>query len=408
MNRNPGWLRSNLVSLVLALVLALTVWIVASLEENPPETRDLNAPIPIDVVNLAPGLVITNDYTTQTHVQLRAQKETWNGLSSEDLVAVADLSGLGPGEHQVHLNITVDEQAELVSANPGQIRIELEEVREREIPVQVEVEGAPPLGYKPAPAEVSPAMATIRGPQSRVDLISEVRAAVSIEGLDASFSDDVTLVALDSSEHQVDGVTITPATASVSVLIEQEAGYRVISINPQITGRVAPGYYVSGFFVSPQRVTVQGDPGVLEGMLPYAETQPIDITDLTDDVRRRVSLELPDGVVPETDTVEVLISIAAQQGNRTVIDVPLQVISLGSGLAAEISPQEVDIYLTGPVVMLDSIDPLHDITVTVDLSGLDPGVYQIEPDGHIDVDTPPGQDIVIETILPIVIEVTIT
>src|SRR5688572_8725910 len=98
-----SWFLSNWLSILLALLLALTVWIVASLEENPFEEAELPAPVGINVVGLEPGLIVTNDYPETTRVRVRTQQETWRSLSADDIEVIADLTGLGPGTHEVEL-----------------------------------------------------------------------------------------------------------------------------------------------------------------------------------------------------------------------------------------------------------------------------------------------------------------
>lgn len=404
MKTQLNWLRSNLVSLLLALLLALTVWIVASLEENPSEENDFSTPIPIEIVGLAPGLEITNDYTDTTRIRLRAQQETWNQLSSEDITAVADLSGYEPGVYTVEIDVEIDAPAILVNRSPEHIRIEIEARHEREMPVQLVTRGQLPIGFESGTPVITPPSVTVEGPRSRVDRISEVRAEISIEGRAVSFTRDVPVVALDSQGNPVSGVTLTPEMVNVELPILQQADYLPVSIIPDVVGTVPLGYYVSGIRVTPQTITVQGDPRIIERMQPYVETQQIDITNQTDDVRVEVGLVLPEGVTAvDTQTVEVLISIAAQLGSRQVIDVPVQYENLDDGLAVELSPPEIDIILSGPSIVLDTLDPQSDIRVTVNLAGREPGTYQIEPRIFIAVD-----DVRYESFFPIVIEVEIT
>ncbi len=398
-----NWLRDNLISMGLAILLALTVWIVASLEENPPEENDLSTPVQIDVVGLEPGLVITNAYTDTTRVRLRAQRATWRSLSPEDIVVTADLSGLGPGAHQVELNFQIEAQAILVAANPRHIRIELEESYTREMPVQLHLQGQPAIGYSAAAPQLTPTMASIEGPRSQVDLVSEVRASGPIEGLRETLRRDLALTALDSRGNVVEGVTVNPATVSVVVPISQEAGYRDIAILVRTVGRPAPGYYMTGIVTTPQRITVQGDPATINAMQPYAETETIDLTNLTDDLIQEVALDLPPGITPvEAQSVEVLISIAAQLSSRTVLDVPVQAIGLDRGLSATFSPATIDVILSGPLAVLDNLNPVNDILVTADLSDRSPGVYQVTPEVQV-----VQSDVLVESVLPLVLEATV-
>jgi len=208
---------------------------------------------------------------------------------------------------------------------------------------------------------------------------------------------------LDANGDIVTEVVLNPSQVTLDIPIKQEAGFRDISIIVRRLGNPPPGYYVSSIVVNPQIITVRGDAAVIEAMQPYAETEPIELSDKTDDFRQEVSIALPLGVTPvQNEKVEVLVTIGAQQGSRTVLDVPVQAQNLGDKLTATFSPNVVDIILSGPLTELDSLNPQQDITVTVDLNGLGPGRHQIEPNVEVIY-----EDIRVDSVLPLVIEVEI-
>jgi YbbR domain-containing protein len=400
-----NWLGSNWLSMVLALLMGLAVWIVATLEENPVQEADLDSPVTVNVVGLAPGLVITNDFPTATRVRLRAQKDTWPSLSDEDVLVTADLSGLGPGSYQIALKpqIEGEQQARVITMNPQSIRFVIEDRSTREIPVQVHLEGELPEGFQKGDLAVEPNIVTVEGPKSKVQIISEVRARISIADQRSSIEQTAELEALDKDGKKVEDVTITPATIAVSIPITQRANYRDFPVIVQPTGQTPPGYYLSSMDVTPQFVTVTGDPEVINNMQPYITTKLIDLTGRTDDFIVEIPLDLPAGVtVTGSSTVKVLVTIGVQKGNRQVLRVPIVTIGLGDGLIAEILPQTVDLLLSGALPILDSLNPLTDVRVTIDLTGLTVGIHQIEPTVEIK-----GDEIQVQSVFPAAIEVQI-
>jgi YbbR domain-containing protein len=67
-----------------------------------------------------------------------------------------------------------------------------------------------------------------------------------------------------------------------------------------------------------------------------------------------------------------------------------------------ISPATVDVIVSGPLPLLDTLTR-QDISVTVDLTNLAAGTYQLSPAVEILV-----SDVVVESILPGTIEVVIS
>ena len=400
----PRWLRSNLTSLALAFLLGLTIWIIASQEQNPVQEDELRPAVVIAVKGLEPGLLITNDYPKATTLRLLAQRDTWLSLSSNDVLVTADLTGLGPGQHQIPLSVQVMAQAGFVSANPSHIQVSIEEERQREIPVQVNATGQLAIGYSADTPMIEPSGVTIRGPRSIVELVSEVRAAVALAGLKESVSAELPLVAVDAEGNVISNITIEPAVAQVTVPVTQDADYRDLAIVvPDPIGQPETGYYVTGITVTPNIITVRGDPAIISAMQPYVYTQPVNLSGLTDDLFTEVTLDLPEGVAPiESTPIRIGIMIEALRGSRS-LEIPVQAIGLGNRLKASFSPVLVTVILSGPIPILDQLQVSEDVVVTVDLTDLKPGIHQIEPKVELR-----RSDIAVQSIFPVVISVTIT
>lgn len=397
-----GWLRSNLGSMALALALGLTIWIIVNQEQNPIQEADLEPNAKIAVIGLEPGLVITNVVPDSARLRLRAQRNTWSNLSADQTAVVADLSGLGPGTHQVRLRVDINAQAILVLANPDILRFDLEEERSREIPIQAKLEGQLAVGYSAGPPDIQPRLITVRGPRSAVELISEVRVVAPMDGRREAFSGDLPLVALDAQGNVINALTLEPDTVTVSVPVTQDAGYRDIAIIARTIGAPDNGYYVTGIKIIPDLISVRGDPEIIKAMQPYTETLPINLDGLTGSVVKEVTLDLPPGVSPvDATTIQMFVSIQALRGSRKV-SVPVQVVGLEAGLTATVSPTTIDVILSGPLPALNQLRLGEDIIVSVDAKGLKVGVYQLDPKVQVF-----RSEIVAESIFPTVISTTI-
>jgi YbbR domain-containing protein len=404
-----GWLESNLVSIVLSALLSLTVWIVATQEVNPVETVDFDRSVPVEYDGLPSDLLVTNQPTEAIRVTYRASQTTRRSLTLDDFRAVADLSGLSTGSYDVPVDVTINAQATFVEARPPTVHVEIEELSRRSVPIQLMVEGNLPTGYRSATPVLTPSDASVSGPRSQVELVGEVRAIVSIDGQRDTLDMAAELVALDSEGAQVSGVTLDPETVNVRIPIVQEADFREVAVRVNANVLTAPGYYVSRLTPNPPLVPVRGDPDVLRS-LTAIETEPINLQGVTEDTSVIAQLDPPDGVTLEdVQTVEVVINVAAQPDFQ-VFEVPVHISGLDSGLDANVVPSSAVISLSGPLPVLQKLDPTNDIRVTADLSGLEPGSYQIEPAVQIvnpDIPADSLQDVTIESVLPTLLEVEI-
>jgi YbbR domain-containing protein len=98
----------------------------------------------------------------------------------------------------------------------------------------------------------------------------------------------------------------------------------------------------------------------------------------------------------------VKVGIAPIESSRKFDYREVEMIGQATGLLYHLSPQTVDVILSGPLPELDSL-AISDIHVQVDLTGLAPGTYQLTPRVSI-----PPQNITVESILPQTVEVIVT
>lgn len=397
------WLRENGLSLFLSIALSLVIWVVAVRQQDPIDEREYPIPVSIGMEGLAEGLVISGEYTHEVQVSLRASESTWNGLRPQDIRVVADLSSLPAGTHSVPLTVMLPEGTQALNTRtvPAQISVTLEELREREVPVQVTVEGEPALGFSVGDPQAEPSSVSIVGPLSEVDRVSEVGVTVDVSDMRESVQVSVEERVLDSDGQQVTGLDVTPGEVEINVPIDRLPNFKEVAVIVSTEGAPAFGYFVSSINVIPLSVTVQGSPDVINAMPGFVGTTSIDLTGVRDSFTREAGLELPEGVVAvDFTSVEARVEIDAFQGSLAVQQ-PLEVVGLRPGLEAVLSPETVEIILSGSRAALDVLTS-EDLRVVLDLTDLQVGTYQIEPKI---VTLPEG--INSESLLPATVEVRI-
>lgn len=399
------WLVSNLSTLILALVLAVVVWISAVTAANPnvAQTRS----VPLELIGLDPDMLVVGNIPTQVRVALEAPSSVMESMSaSENAVqAWVDVSGLDPGTHDLEVQVQITPSFRPVrrsSVIPEIVSVSLEPLLTRTFPVKLEVSGEPAVGYQVGRRSSEPSSVTISGAASLVSQIEEVKASMDISGATETIKRDVALVAVDQNGEPVSGVTITPLDVTITQPIFLQGGYRNVIVRVLTTGQPANGYKLTNITVSPLNVVVfSSDPQLVNDLPGYVETEPVDLTDAVDDIDTYVVIDLPEGVTMVGDQfVLVQVSIAAIEGSLTM-SLPVIPIGLLPIYSTVISPETVDVILSGPVPILDTLTP-DDIRVVVDVTDLDLGTYQLEPI----VDVIPDR-IVVEAVLPSTVGVEI-
>jgi YbbR domain-containing protein len=156
--------------------------------------------------------------------------------------------------------------------------------------------------------------------------------------------------------------------------------------------------------VNPLVVTVYStNPELVNNLPGYVETNPVNLSGADADMDVSIPLNLPSGVIVVGEsTVRVSVSISPIEGSKTLSNLPVELVGNRPEYDYSISPEQVDVILSGPLPELDKLST-SDVRVVLDLTEYLPGVYQINPQVQIEV-----QGIMVKSILPAVIEVDIT
>ncbi|WP_299030108.1 CdaR family protein [uncultured Thermanaerothrix sp.] len=390
-----------------AFLLALAVWVSAVTANDPNEEAVYPRPIPITAVGKDPNLILSPEDLNSVTLTLRAPRSLWNALTSEPQVvrAVVDLTGLPPGTHTVPVQIQIAlRPVRVVAYSPKTVTLTLERLESREMPIRLVVNGTPAGGFSAEPPVLNRETVVISGPESRVNKVAEVQAVLDINGASESLSRTLPLQALDANGNPVSGLALVPDRVTVNVTIRQRFGYRNVVVKVVLQGQVASGYRLTNIAVFPPVITVfSEDPQRVTDLPGYIETVPVDITNAKDDLDVLVPLNLPPGISVVGDQIQVLVrvGVAAIESSVTLPNLRVEVSGLAPGYTATVSPEALTVILSGPVALLDRLQP-GDVRVVVNVQGLPPGTHQVMPTVEVLL-----SDLRVESIQPETVEVVI-
>lgn len=396
----------QLPTLLFAFLLAVAVWALAVTSNDPSVQKDYPGNVSVEVIGQDPGMVMTSTLPASVAVTLRAPNSIWSSLIDEKVPvrALMDLSGLGEGDHTVPIQIEVGiKPVEIISYNPRSVDISLEPLITSQFEINVVTNSNPAIGYQAGVPELDQSSTTVSGAKSLVNNVTEVRATINLQQATSDINQQVTLQAYDQAGQVVNGVTITPEKVIVTDSIAQQGGFRNVVVKLITAGQPATGYRLTSISVNPPTVTVYStDPKLVEALPGYVNTDSVNLTGLKDDLNQQISLVLPDGITVVGDpSVNVQVSIAAIENSLSVSSVPVIPTGLAANLTVMISPANADVIIAGPLVSLNTLS-ISDLQVLIDLSGMQPGRYTIQPTTSLNL-----PDLRIQSILPTTFEVTI-
>jgi YbbR domain-containing protein len=377
------WIAANFWTFVLALAMAIAVWVSSVSAADPDVVQEYPNPIAIEFIGQDPALINVGNIAKQINATLRAPRSVWTQLTDnpETVRAIVDLTGLSAGRHTltVQLQITAS-PVRVVTYSPAAIEITLEPLITRTLPLKVDLIGAVALGYEAGTLSLDPPQVTLAGPESLMQKVDHVQAEINISDRRTDVTAALTPRIVNANGQNITGLTLSPEKVNAKLPIRQQGGYRDLAVKVLVTGQVASGYRLDNITVTPLIITVYSSDLELVNSLPgFVETTPFDLTDANQDFEARLALTLPAGVsLVGEQSVLVQAGVSAIESSLTLSNRPVEIIGLGKGLSVALAPQTVDVILSGPLPVLDQLDP-NEVQVVVDLTGLAAGTYQLTP-----------------------------
>src|SRR5205085_4463271 len=97
------FLQRNLVWMLLALVLATTLWTVVTTQENP-DVVDVFQAVPVELRNVPDRLSVTNEVSS-VNLVVSAPRDAWPELRPAKFQAAVDLGRVGPGVQELPIDV---------------------------------------------------------------------------------------------------------------------------------------------------------------------------------------------------------------------------------------------------------------------------------------------------------------
>jgi YbbR domain-containing protein len=395
---------NRLGTVILALLLAFTVWIAATLQTDPFGPLELIG-VPISLLNQPEDTVIFNpsQVSDEANVQVRARQSVLADLRVSDFAATMDLSNAQLGQPSAIPVVvsTTNEMIRIQEIEPSTQFIHLEALRTLSSPISIEVEGQVATGYLATRPSLTPDQVTLEGPEPLLAEVTAVTGSVSVEGAKSDLAEEVDVFPVNSDGQVVDGIEWQPTQTEVRIQVRTRVGYKPeVEVVPDIRGDPAPGYRRGNVEVEPSTVTLRGQPNVLEELPGFVVTLPISIGGAIDNLIEQSPITVSADVqVVGPDFVTVTIEILPILSSRTITS-EVEIEGLRSGWIATPSPNQVDVVLEGPEAVVDGLTS-NDIQVLLNLFGYSLGVYRIEP-----VVLAP-EDVTVVNVIPETIEVAI-
>ena len=295
----------NLGLKLLSVMIAVVLWFVVVMTNNPKDTKTFYD-VPVKLVNVEllakEGKVYeVLDGTDLVRVTVEMPRNRMGELTKEDIVAEADVSKLTE-INTVPITCSVinpDLNISDIKCSRDAVRLSVEEEAKKWLNVQAIPLGNVGDGYVVDSIDKSPTRIQIVGPKSAVDKVSSVVAEVDVTNAISNVTVNVEPLFYDAEGNLLHLPSVTKNEDNIHVEVKVLAT-KEVPLELSYMGQPAEGYLVTGRIdIDPPTVLVAGTLNSLVGVnkitIPAEE---IDITGATEDYTTSVSIRkhLPDNL----------------------------------------------------------------------------------------------------------------
>jgi YbbR domain-containing protein len=374
MSRLLGALVYNWPLKLMALALATLLYAGLVVSQN---ARSLPVSVLIDGANQPAGTILIGSLGEVNEIRYFVTDQSNVTINSANFSAHVDLAQVQPGPESQSVRVVVesaDPRIQVLSATPAFVSVKLEKVEPKVVPVVV-LPGTVPDGLDIKPPVQSIQTATVRGAQSDIARVTQVRAIIPIDTSGIDIDRDFPLAPVDELGEPVRGVDVEPSTVRVTMVVFKDRTTATVPIVPAIVGNLGEGFEVARISLSVPVVSVEGDAVDLAN-IATANTLPISIEGRTSDLDTTVAFALPQGVAAVApQQVRVHVFVRAVTESRT-FNAGIVMTGERADRSYALSIGQTMVTIGGSPADLDRLSGAT-ITVAANVADLDVGVHQV-------------------------------
>ena len=289
------------------------------------------------------------------NVVVTAHRSVIDGMSRDYIKATADLKAL-TSLNTVPIEVRstrYSDRIDSVSTRDANLKLNIEKLVNKEVPVVIGHEGEPQEGYILAKIENAIDSVTVTGPESVISKTSKAMATADITDISGDYLVTQPLFCIDENNDPIldERLVLSRTVTEVKFIVYAT---KTIPLSSGFSGTPADGYGTTGAVITePANVLIAGKGENYDDMdVIYISPDQVSVEGATSDVTTEVNIldYLPTGVIfadPSFDP-NVRVKVGVEKNSHKVIDVPLSNVTI-ENVPEGYTVSVVDIGPTFPV-----------------------------------------------------------
>ena len=211
-------LTANLVPKVVSFIVVVVLWGLIAGQQR----AEMLLTVPLEYRNMPANMEIAGDLLNRVEVGVRGPRGMISHISPDQIRAYVDLSQATRGLNNIRLtpeNIQAPLGSEITKLSPSSVRVWMENVKTRTVPVKAQLVGKLPKTLRLITIWVEPPFVVLQGPESALAKVREI----STEAVDLSSirENKKVTVGLDIESPQIHLGPGQPSQVTVDIRVER-------------------------------------------------------------------------------------------------------------------------------------------------------------------------------------------
>lgn len=374
--------KQEIMAIIGALLLAFVMWIYAMAAKNPTETKTVSN-IPVQLINVEAlakhGLALDPEQNFVISLDIEGKAlDVYSANNPNYFKVVADLNSaiqLGKGENNIPIEIQdlpKGVQIDNPTGIPYYIKVKLEKLEKKSVPVTINLTGTPKKGYGSLEAIKTPTEIVVTGPESLVNSVSSIVGEIDINTKASDAHGSIVIKPLNKDGEEVKNVTMERQVVDVTVPIKLA---KEVEIIVKTKGRLDDNKVLRKMNPTIKKVTILGDRKYLD-KVDEIQTVVYDISTISSTITDTISLNLPEGIDVFQGISTVDVEFIVENKQESSIKIPVNLINSNSEYNYSTSIADINVFFEGAESLVNAVD-VEDINATVDVSNLGEGQHNL-------------------------------
>ena len=361
--------------IIISLLASFLLWTyIMSTEETTIEMTFSNVKVVYqgaDDLRATRGLIVTGADADTVSVRLKGTRRVLGNLSSADLSAVIDVSGISQArEMQVSYSLqyptNVDKSSiTVLSKSPETISFSVVQEANKTLEVKGVFTGSVKDGYTAEPIQVDPSSITLYGPQEELDAVDSICVYVTRTDLDKSIAPtNCPYVLLDKDGNKLTPKEITgnydTVSVSMPVLMNKD-----LPLTVSLVGGAGATEDNCVIEIEPKSIQVAGDTTVLQ-TLNQLVVATVDLSSFATSYETTVTIPLDNNLRNLSGVTEATVRISVR-GLETEKSTATNITTTGTNRHVEIATASLVVTVRAPAETISQITA-DNIRVVADLT----------------------------------------